>query len=1298
MNPPLAEHPVFAPDILRGFHLLEADAGTGKTWTISGLVVRALVERGLDIDSVLVVSFTRAATAELSQRIRDRIEQVAQAIAHRLGAPVGAPTDPFCLQYAATVGDPQLALRRLGVALARIDEAQVRTIHGFCHRVITEHAMSIGLDRGLRAEALGTQWIERGLAAWWRESIAALPTDALALLHACGVSPASLTAPVRVIDARPRAKVVPPASDWRDLPREISHWRELLGTALAAEARAFEQWAGVKGNANGTRMRADHLRTRLAALERFASASPEECARIPEAVAKFTAAYAGSDGKYPVPAFELVAVCEQLDALRLRASRVPAEVAHEAASELARRRLELKLDQGAIDHDDLLRIVRDALAQPGTGATLAASLRERYPVALVDECQDTDALQWEIFSAVYRAGAPASPGSGDPRAVGQGGAPGATHHALVLVGDPKQSIYAFRSADVYSYLEARRADPSCHALHENQRSVPALLHALNALFERPQPFLVPQIGFSPARAGARPRAPFRDRMQAERGAITVFEVVGEAEGGDREGAMIARRDGVRAALRCTVGEIARMLATGEASLGDRALAPGDIAVLVNSHHEGALVKSALQAAGIAAAEISRDSVLESRECAELARVIAAIATPADAGLVRGALATMLVDRLDLGADAAAAPWLLGLLAGARATWSSSGPHAALLSLFTALDAYRRLATVRDGERRLTNLAHLIELLANAREAREGAAPALRWLVRMRDNPEDLGAEATELRLESDENLVRIATVHKSKGLEYPVVFLPFAWSGREFARRRDRGRAGGRAAATAIHYHEAIAGEDIAGEGIAGEGRAGEGSAGEGSAGEGSAGEETASGAFEGAGERSGHWRAVVDFDAQKGSTQWAQASTEAYSETLRALYVGLTRAQQRCYLVWGAVSSAQFAPLSWLLAGLDPREQSAWRAGGKNAPALTEPLAGDSLRGWLSRANERAADAVRVIASTWRHAGAAARAAAPFADATPPSSTAGARPAPASLNARAVSGRVPAAWIQTSFTALARAVAEHGGDGGVVLRAVPELPDHDQAVAAGDAPVAGEELRFAFASGALAGTCLHDILERADFSRPIDEALVANALERVGYRNLDASGVARWLDRVVATPLPCREGEPAALARIEPSALVREMEFHLAARDVDTREVIDAVASEYPLDARVASHRWSGFLRGFIDLVYPVRGQWYLLDWKSNRLGPRVENYDEPAMLRANAANAYPLQFCLYALALHRLLRARLAGYAYDTHFGGVRYLYLRAVGATPCHAEHPGYGVYATRPSEALIDELDRLFEGRR
>ena len=235
-------HPVLAPDILHGFHLLEADAGTGKTWTISGLVVRALIERELTIDRILVVTFTRAATAELSRRIRERIEALEQLIEDRLAGARSTIDDVFCLAYCETIPDLEQARRKLRVALAQIDEAQVRTIHGFCHAVIDEHAMSIGVAQGLQARALGDAWLERGIAAWWREAVQDAPASTLWALRTAALSPQALVGAVRAIDERPGARVLPEAGDWRAVAAECDGLRLRLAVALAREAEPMRRF------------------------------------------------------------------------------------------------------------------------------------------------------------------------------------------------------------------------------------------------------------------------------------------------------------------------------------------------------------------------------------------------------------------------------------------------------------------------------------------------------------------------------------------------------------------------------------------------------------------------------------------------------------------------------------------------------------------------------------------------------------------------------------------------------------------------------------------------------------------------------------------------------------------------------------------------------------------------------------------------------------------------------------------------------------------------------------------------
>lgn len=1220
----LSGHPVLAPGILNGFHLLEADAGTGKTWTLSGLVVRALVERGLGIEQVLVVTFTNAATAELAARIRERIGQLARLLEDRLAGRESAVRDPFCLAIAPTLADPVAALGRLRVALARIDEAAVRTIHAFCRRVIDEHALSIGMPAGLEIGNDGHAWIARGLADWWRETVEAASPEVIALLRAARVSPPWLLQRLRAIASRPAARLLPAPGDWRALAPGLEPLRGRLRVCLARDAAALRGWIAVKGNVDGRRFQKRWLEGWLAKLEAFAQGEGEGL--IPEEASRLaTARFEDADAGRRAPALELIAVCDALVELLPQARALPARVALEAWDALCARREALQRAVGAVGHDELLRVVHEALESP-SGEVLARSLRERHPLALVDECQDTDALQWRIFSRIYQPG------------------PDLRDEGLVLVGDPKQAIYAFRSADVYSYLEARAAGPRHHGLHENQRSVRPLIEAVNALFGRPDAFMVPEIGFVPTREGARARRAFEVPAVLARAPMTVVMLAREDEPG-LDARMIARPVATQRAVEALVAEAARLLGSGEVRLGGEPLRARDIAVLVDAHWQGTLVKEGLAAAGIGAIEISRDSVFQSRECDELLRVVAAVADPVDRGLVRSALATAMLGRdasalraLDAASEGALD--VLEAMAEARRAWPMLGPQAALRRLMGAFAVGPRLAGLRDGERRLTNLMHLLALMSESPEAREGAHAGLRWLGRMQADPSLAGQEAGELRLESDEDLVRIVTVHKSKGLEFPIVFLPFAWAGRAF--RAD----------PPLTYHA---------EG-----------------------------------------RAVLDLDPEPGppASPRLLAAREAHAEAVRVAYVALTRAEQRCYLFWGPAAGAQFSPFAWLLHGIDPAEAKPWNTRSKEPPELAGPIAHAGVREWVARACARHPDAMSVTTAEALQAGpgaaggidgpvaASGDGSAALAQGAPTPRAAAPAASPAALHARAFTARIPAPWIRSSFTALTLA----GASGAHAAEPAGERPDHDQFGddAAPAPPTLG--IRAAFPAGAQAGTCLHGILEHTDFAAGVSSEMVGGWLERSGFGTVDRDAVRDWLSEVVAAPLPGLGGREVQLAALDPRRTVRELEFVLPAQGLDDRALFDAVGRAYPLDTVAAARTWSGMLGGFVDLVFEANDRWYLVDWKSNRLGTEPSAYAGAALEASIGAHGYALQFCLYTLALHRLLRVRLAAYDYDRHFGGVHYVYLRGAGLGG------GAGVYSTRPPRALVDTLDRLFEGRR
>ncbi len=1255
----MSAHPVFEPGILDGVQLLEADAGTGKTWTIAGLVVRALVEHGLDLDRVLVVTFTNAAAAELAERIRLRIAQLERLLDDRLEARDCAVDEPFCVAYAQTLDDAAARRARdlLRVALARVDEMSVHTIHAWCQRVIDEHALSIGVARGLPIGVGDADRISRRVADWWRREVLEASVECpeaaaerLALFALAGLDPQAIEQSVRAIVALPLARVASPACDWRALAARAFAAREALVDAMRTDAADLRAWMDVPGNVPRQWMR--YRERWLVDLQAFCDAP---MARLKHETVEHLAThrFSAATPDSPIPG-----CCDMLLEIEPLLAGVRGAVAKEIVASLRETRTADLAQASSLAFEDLLRLVHEALADPASGPTLARVLRERHPVALVDECQDTDPLQWDILWRIYATDEAQ-----------------AKRPVLVLVGDPKQAIYSFRGADVHSYLAARSGAAHTHRLGENQRSHPALVEAVNALFDVDDPFRIDDIRFRPAAVGSRERRVFDADDPQGAGARAPMTVVAlEAEAAD--GPLSAPR-ARRQAIDATVAEIARLLASS-AHYDGRRLQPRDIAVLVQARAQGALVKRALAGAGIGAAEISRDSVLDTLEALELMRIVAAVDEAADPQHLRSALTTTL-----LGFDAAALSALeadparllviAARFADARQRWQRHGPIASLRPLLHAFDTGPRLAGLVDGERRLTNVGHLISLLADDPTAAENPHEALRVWARMRARPANGEDDTRELRLESDENLVRILTVHKSKGLEFPVVFLPFAWT-----------RPPAKPADCCVRHER----------------------------------------------DERGRWRTVLDLAADEEAR--AEAARERDAEALRTLYVALTRAEQRCYVFWGSTSTSAQASLAWLL-----HERAAAGAGEGGA---SFPLDADGVRAalshWQARAAARQPGALAVVDTPTLLAG--CRGLAPPQRVARRAST-GEHPSPVrgdaatadvqslpspgdpprTLVARAWETAIPAASITTSFSAIASTLVGTDAASSQSWRNVDVVdPERDAAVdldddAANAPPDArastgegsGDSIRFRFPAGAQAGVCLHGILEQAAFDGPLDESLVAHWLRRCGYRRSEAREVCDWLDEVLHVPLRTPDGSQLTLPAVPRMRQLREMEFHLAARDVSDRALVDAldetlaIDRALAIDARAGTHRWSGFLRGFVDLVFEHEGRWYIVDWKSNHLGDGALHYAEAALAESMRAHAYPLQASLYALAVHRWLRRTLPGYDYERSFGGVFYVFLRGAGlGVSGDARAPVPGVHVSRPGARTIARLDRLLDGAR
>jgi exodeoxyribonuclease V beta subunit len=839
-------------DPLEGTTLIEASAGTGKTWNLCGLVLRLLLERDLAIPQILVVTFTKAATAELRERIRARVADVLDGLQ---GGPMAA--DPFVdglLQALRGRGLADGAMaQRLQAALQTFDEASILTIHGFCQRALTETPFAAGLPMSSELVDDDRELLQQVVNDFWRRRVTsqALSPALAAHLARRGDTPERWAALLARRVARPLSRTV-----WPDAVPAASK-ADALGAAFA-ELQAL--WAADRERIVAIvsealpRLPANvykpaSLAAAAASWDRLLSAPDADAAdfgldKLDLLTTSRLRPKKGQAAPAPHPFFE------RADALRTLQAR-HAETLEGQRLALLRSLLDegpaalraLKRERRVFAFDDLLHDLHERLLAPG-GDELAAALRKRWPVALIDEFQDTDPLQFAIFQALHgRAGAP-----------------------LFLLGDPKQAIYSFRHADLHTYLQARQHAGALRSLADNQRSTPALLAGLNALFgAHARGFVLPGLDHHPVVAGAKPRPRFEDRS-APRAPLQLWALPRDADGQP-----LPKPAARAAAAGAVAGEVSRLLAAarrGEVTIDGRAVGAGDIAVLVRSHAQGALMRRALTAQGVGCIELSQADVHRSIDAEELERVLAAMLAPTREATLRAALATEL-----MGLDAAAIDALAhddgalaahGLrFAGHRDTWLQRGVGPMLRRWLQQEAVAPRLLQRPDGERRLTNLLHLAERLQEA--AAQHAAPEalLRWLQQQRHHGG--GGDAVQLRLESDRDLVAIVTIHKSKGLEYPLVLCPFVWDG-------DLGRGDG--LSDGVEYRDA---DD----------------------------------------------QPLVDFrpgaatDAVK-----AQQRLERMAEQVRLVYVALTRAVQRCVLVVGPYRSGRSikqtgsAPLNWLLAG----------------------------------------------------------------------------------------------------------------------------------------------------------------------------------------------------------------------------------------------------------------------------------------------------------------------------------------------------------------------------------------------
>ncbi|MEO6698034.1 MAG: exodeoxyribonuclease V subunit beta [Paraperlucidibaca sp.] len=1252
MSAPLARQELDSLALpLRGMQLIEASAGTGKTFTIAMLYLRLVLGhdsnqgdcrgRSYSPAELLVLTFTEAAAGELRDRIRARLSEA--ALAFSAGQSKDVALQKLIADYSTS--DHAIAAQRLRDAEQTLDEAEIGTIHAWCLRVLQQHAFDSGslFQQRLRTDmdTLRLQ-VVRDV---WRQWFYGQPANFLACISQFWATPDHLDRQLKGLIETPQAQLCHGASSasggsWpavreRHAPALAQRAKEAqtlwqAWQAAGAEvielllsARAQKQINGGVFRENSINKLSDEMRAWRGQGEfNHDWKIYDYFAPLLDGGERNKLEDKTTKGKI-TPRHPLI------DQIRAFLADQPAQL--KASDELKvdllaalREEVSHQLDQrmrqqAELSFNDVLTRLHDALELP-QGEAFAATLRQRFPVALIDEFQDTDPVQFGIFQRIYGA------------ALAQAGAQERAQEslqsdlALILIGDPKQAIYSFRGADLPTYFAAReQASLPIHTLATNFRTDATVINGVNALYAQASR----RAGGAFAQAGDHELVYIEANAHQQQARLKVRETTQDAWK-DSQGVQLeylasendTYSSGVARDMlaRAAANRIAEWLSASDAGLmaittadGHRPICPGDIAILVRKGMEAKAMRKALASVDVPCVYGSdRDSVFDSDEAAAVQCWLDALANPSDERRLRLALATaplglswqaLLARRED------EALWEQDIERVQRiaALWRSHGVLAALRRWLFEYQVPARLLhpECANGERALSNILHLAELLQQAADALHGEQAVIRYLAEHRSQQGGAAGDEALVRLESDELRVRIVTVHQAKGLEYPLVCLPFT----------AMPSVAPRGAATRYHKNGQL----------------------------------------------------IIDLAPDKDSE--ALARHEQLAEELRLFYVAVTRPKHLLWMALAPVAHGKSQNIAdntawqWLLSGHEALQADVLAQGVAELAGLNSITVAESL----------------ALATRWQ----------------PPAEDR------LLLPAREFVQLKQPFWQIASYSRLRFHAA---------TQTIDEANYLDEPEVSKDALVPSPAALQKMPRGPEVGTFWHSLLElaaeqhfasSAENLEILDDSLARQCLAH-GWQHAETQwqhDIRRWLSVPMHTLSPSLDARSQAVARLlatiglaQLERFVVEMEFWFTSQNVST-ERLDTLVCAHTLSARARpqaeSNHIHGLFKGFIDLVFVHEGRYFVADYKSNYLGDEPDNYLPERLAADIAKHRYDMQYSLYLLALHRHLRARLANYDPEQHLGGAVYIYLRGWDGN-------GRGVHIERPPMVLIEALDRLFAG--
>lgn len=829
--------------------IIEANAGTGKTYTIVGLFLRLLLEKDLKVDEILVVTFTNKAASELRERILESLRKTKLLLNNEIES-----DDAFLSELLEKTEDREKAVKTINQAILNFDDSLISTIHGFCQKVLKEEALLAGSAFDAEIAREDTE-LEEATEDFWREFVAEnsdseIGQYKLEILYGfkrkagyTPIHPESLKQFLYDLFKKPYAEIEGEIMEdvdgyLKDVIDLRENLKESWGKNLEFIKKEFLD--------NDLSRFSQYAEGRIQKMDKFLN-SPLHGNEVINQLKYFKWSYVDDDSNLTSkgtkkPHFcDFFGLIDEYSELISEIDKVKTTILLEAYQRINERRIQLKSDTETYSYDDLLIKLRDALTVRSNADTLARKLRKRYSVALVDEFQDTDPIQYEIFDKIYPVTS--------------------VDTSLLMIGDPKQAIYTFRGADVYAYLKAKDdLQGEIYTLQDNYRSSERLIEGVNALFGfSDDPFLDEQIGYNRSGVGL-------DHLKHQ------YLTNGESAPGIHftvyEPLQTSKDDLRDFSVNQSVREICEMLEDKSLEIFDedskemRRVKPGDIAILVSKNRDAEMIKRELKKVGLSAVTYSREKVMESFEAIRIKLLMESILEPINSSRTGNLLVSGFFgfdgDQLhSLRENDEFQAQIIELMNELNEIWYEQGFHAMMRHLLFEQESLHHFSKQPDSERVLTNLFHLSDICAKAEQEKAFSMGELyHWFLDEIKRAED-DDEKTQL-LESDEKLIKILTVHTSKGLEFPIVFCPFLWEGT----RKEKGDEFN-------EYHD-----------------------------------------------ENNRLKINVDFRIEANAEVVRKSILESVSEEVRKAYVAITRAKYQCRIIWGSHTESHLSGMGGMMLG----------------------------------------------------------------------------------------------------------------------------------------------------------------------------------------------------------------------------------------------------------------------------------------------------------------------------------------------------------------------------------------------